>query len=115
MLAAHSTLPGINSFFQLLFLAAYFGTPLFILWWWVSLARSSRGKPMWLALGALGLWLLQVAVWLAVIIPCLSGHCRPTALQEYGPIVLTICAYAAIGAILWLAWKSSAGEEKRSA
>ena len=88
----------------LLFWVVYLGTPLLIIGWWIWLRR-----PAWPMATALGLWLLQFAVWAVMVLGCLGGHCRLSALQEYGPYALTVVAYVAIGALLWLAWRRSRG------
>jgi hypothetical protein len=56
---------------------------------------------------ALGLWLLQAAVLLYFIAICISGHCTLTPLQEYGPVVLLVCAHIAIAWLLWHAWRQN--------
>ncbi len=93
---------------QILVLAVYFGTPLLIVYWWIRLARLKPRKAMWLMPVALGLWLLQASVLLYFISICISGHCTLTKMEEYGPAVLLVCAYAGIGWLLWFAWRQSA-------
>jgi len=94
-------------FIQLLVLAAYFGTPLFIVYCWIRFSRSGPGKVAWPMPVALGLWLLQAAVLLYAISRCVSGHCTLTPLEEYGPIVLLGCAYLTIVWLLWFTWRRS--------
>lgn len=91
-------------FFRILFLVAYFGTPLFIVYSWIRLARLRTRKAVWPMPLALGLWLLQAGVLLYFIAICISGHCTLTPLEENGPVVLLVCVYAAIGWLFWLAW-----------
>ena len=92
-------------FVQIPALLVYFGTPVFIVWWWTRPAVSGGLRPLWPVLAALGLWLLQAGVLLYSIAICLSGHCRPTPLEEQGPVVLLLIAYLAIGWLLWVMWK----------
>jgi hypothetical protein len=92
-------------FIQILFFAAYFGTPLFIVYSWIRLARLRPRKAVWPMPVALGLWLLQSGVLLYFIAICISGHCTLTPLEEYGPVVLLVCAYIAIAWLLWRAWR----------
>jgi predicted transporter len=94
-------------FIQMLVLAAYLGTPFFIVYCWIRFAKMSPGKVGWPMSLALGLWLLQAAVLLYAISRCVSGHCTLTPLEEYGPIVLVVCAYLAIGWLLWSRWRRS--------
>lgn len=93
------------TFFAILFWAAYLGTPLLIVVCWLRLPKSSARRPWWPLPTALGLWALQFMVWLVMVASCVSGHCRLTALQEYGPYALTVLVYAAIGWLLWFAWR----------
>jgi hypothetical protein len=94
-------------FIRLLALAVYFGTPVFIIYAWVRLAKSRSSEVAWPMATALGLWLLQAAVLLYFIAICLSGHCTLTPLEEIAPLVLLGIAYLAIAWLLWFAWRQS--------
>jgi hypothetical protein len=94
-------------FIQILFLVVYLGTPFFIVYWWIRLARLSPRKAGWPLSAALGLWLLQAGVLLYFISICISGHCTLTPVEENGPVVLLVFAYFGIGGLLWFAWKQS--------
>lgn len=90
------------AFFQVLFLAVYFGTPAFIIYRWIRVALSSHKPVVWSMAIALGLWLLQATVLILAIFKCISGHCQVTPLEEYGTYGLMLCAYLGIGCVLWL-------------
>lgn len=90
---------------QILVLVVYFGTPFLIVYSWIRLARSNPRMVIWSMSIALGLWLLQAGVLLYFISICISGHCTLTAVEEYGPAVLLVCAYIGIGGLLWFAWR----------
>lgn len=90
-------------FVQILFLAVYFGTPVFIVYCWIRLKKRNPRRVAGLMLAALGLWLLQAGVLLYFLLICISGHCRLTKVEELGPLMLMGLAYAGIGALLWLA------------
>jgi hypothetical protein len=92
-------------FIQILVLVAYFGTPLFIVYSWVRLAKSPRRAVAWPMSTALGLWLLQAGVLLYFIAICLSGHCTLTPVEEIAPLVLLGVAYLGIAWLLWSAWR----------
>jgi len=88
-------------------LVAYLGTPLFIVYAWLRLARSHPREVAWPMATALGLWLLQAGVLLYFIAICLSGHCTLTPVEEIAPLVLLGVAYVGIAWLLWLAWRQS--------
>jgi hypothetical protein len=98
-------------FIQILFLVVYLGTPFFIVYWWIRLAKLSPRKVGWPMSAALGLWLLQASVLLYFISICISGHCTLTAVEENGPVVLFAFAYVGIGGLLWFAWRQSTNVE----
>ena len=99
-------------FVQILFLVVYFGTPLFLVYWWIRLLRSSPRKAVWPMPVALGLWLLQAIVLGYFIAICITGHCTLTPLEENGPLVLFACAYVGIGGLLWFAWRQHANASR---
>lgn len=90
------------AFLRWIVLALYLGTPIYIVYRWVKLSRAGRGKPALPMLGALALWLLQLATLIYAIARCAGGHCRLTTFQEYAPAVVSIAAYAGIGVLLWI-------------
>jgi hypothetical protein len=83
-------------------IAIYLGTPLLLVYWWVRLATLRAGRRLWPMPVALGLWLAQAGVLFYFIAIGMSGHFRPTPLEEHGPAVLLIAAYIGIGWMLWL-------------
>lgn len=90
-------------FVQILLLAVYCGTPVFVVYWWIRLAKRNLRRVAGLMSAALGLWLLQAGVLLYFLLIGISGHCRLTKVEELGPLILMGLAYAGIGALLWLA------------
>jgi hypothetical protein len=94
-------------FIQITALAVYFGTPLFIVYAWVRLAKSHPREVAWPMASALGLWLFQAGVLLYFIVICISGHCTLTPLEENAPPVLLGVAYLGIAGLLWFAWRQS--------
>jgi hypothetical protein len=83
-------------------IAIYLGTPVFLVYWWARLATLRAGRRLWPMPVALGLWLAQAGVLFYFIAIGMSGHFRPTPLEEHGPVVLLIAAYVGIGWMLWL-------------
>jgi heme/copper-type cytochrome/quinol oxidase subunit 1 len=92
-------------FIQIIALVVYFGTPLFIVYAWVRLAKSHSREVAWPMATALGLWLLQAGVLLYFIAICISGHCTLTPVEENAPAVLLGVAYLGIAWLLWFAWR----------
>lgn len=92
-------------FIGILVLVAYLGTPLFIVYAWLRLAKSHAREVAWPMATALGLWLLQAGVLLYFIAICLSGHCTLTPIEEVAPLVLLGVAYLGIAWLLWSAWR----------
>jgi hypothetical protein len=90
-----------------LVLAAYLGTPLFLIFRWIRVAKAQPPRRVWPVPAALGMWLAQAALLAYVILMCVSGHCTPPVAE---PVLLAVMAlaYAGIGWMLWLSRRTIA-------
>ena len=95
---------------QAIAVGVYFGTPLVIVWRWISVGRYLGRFMVQGMLIAMVLWLLQAGVLLGMIFMCIGGHgCNPPPIPEVVVYVIVGGAYLFILLLVALSWTRYAG------